>query len=67
MQGTIEYPLDFDKPLEPKFFEIGLDGDVVMGRFYISGETILICIISKSSGGGHGSTIRIFDEWRSLG
>jgi len=38
--GTAEYPLDFDKPLEPKLLEVGLDGDVVIGRFYISKETV---------------------------
>jgi len=66
MQGTIEYPLDFDKPLEPQLLEVGFDGDVVMGGFHISRETKLVCVTNRNSSGGHGSTIRIFDEWRSL-
>jgi len=66
MQDTIKYPLDFDIPLEPQLLEVGLDGDVVMGGFHISRETKLVCVTSRSSSGGHGSIIQIFDEWRSL-
>ena len=63
LQGKMEYTLDFDKPLKFELLEVCLDGDVVVGRFYIGRKTVLICITSRSSGGGHGSTIQIFEEW----